>query len=119
VISGTSRPFPKREPKTTFDTNVGGTVNVLECLRHMDSLEAAVIVATDKCYENLESKTGYKETDRLGGADPYSASKAAAEIAFISYQKSFFAKTPHKRIASARSGNVIGGGDWALDRLVP
>jgi CDP-glucose 4,6-dehydratase len=107
------------EPKTTFDTNVGGTVNVLECIRDSESVDVAVIIATDKCYENIEAPVAYKESDRLGGHDPYSASKACAEMAFISYQRSFFSKTPEKRLASARAGNVIGGGDWASDRLVP
>ncbi|MEQ1664871.1 MAG: CDP-glucose 4,6-dehydratase [Bdellovibrionales bacterium] len=107
------------DPKKTFDTNVGGTVNVLECLRLSKSVEAAVIVATDKYYENLESETAFVESDKLGGADPYSASKAAAEIAFISYQKSFFSHQEKLKVASARAGNVIGGGDWAVDRIVP
>jgi len=107
------------EPKVTFDTNLGGTVNVLECIRQTPSVQAAVIVATDKCYENREQNSGYREDDRLGGSDPYSASKACAEIAFISYQKSFFANDKRARVASARAGNVIGGGDWAADRIVP
>ncbi len=107
------------EPKITFDTNVGGTVNVLECLRVTESVRAAVMVATDKCYENLESGQAYRETDPLGGKDPYSASKACAEIACGAYQKSFFVLSPLLKVGSARAGNVIGGGDWAMDRLVP
>jgi CDP-glucose 4,6-dehydratase len=107
-------------PKTTFDTNVGGTVNVLEALRFSPETKAAVLVATDKCYENLELDYGYRESDRLGGKDPYSASKAASEIAVHSYFLSFFKDNPRlARIASARAGNVIGGGDWAVDRIVP
>ena len=106
-------------PKETFDTNVGGTVNVLENMRHCQSVQVAVLVASDKCYENLLVADGYKETDRLGGSDPYSASKACAEIVFQAYQRSFFSRQNRLRAASVRAGNVIGGGDWALDRIVP
>jgi len=107
------------DPKGTFDTNVGGTINVMEAIRATPSVRSAVMIATDKCYENFEWEFGYRENDRLGGKDPYSASKACAEIAFISYFKSFFHLAPHLKIASARAGNVIGGGDWAADRIVP
>jgi CDP-glucose 4,6-dehydratase len=107
------------EPKLTFDTNVGGTVNVLECVRATPSIQSAVFVATDKCYENKEWIYGYREIDPLGGHDPYSASKACAELAFSAYAKSFFLSKARTRMASARAGNVIGGGDWAKDRLIP
>lgn len=107
------------EPKRTFDVNVGGTVNVLECLRALPGTRAAVLITSDKCYENVEWVWGYRETDRLGGEDPYSASKAAAEVAAHAYVRSFFRDEASTRIATARAGNVIGGGDWALDRIVP
>jgi CDP-glucose 4,6-dehydratase len=107
------------DPKTTFDTNLGGTVNVLECIRNTDSVKAAVIITSDKCYENVASYYGYRETDRLGGKDPYSASKACAEIATSSYIRSFFTDDRPKQVATARAGNVIGGGDWAEDRIIP
>ncbi len=107
------------DPKGTFDTNVGGTVNVLECLRSAPSVRSAVLVASDKCYENREWEFGYRETDPLGGKDPYSASKGAAEIVFASYARSFFGDKGACCVASARAGNVIGGGDWAKDRIVP
>lgn len=106
------------DPVLTFETNVLGTCRVLECLRDREFIESAVIITSDKCYENVEWEFGYRETDRLGGKDPYSASKAGAELVFSSYFRSFFAREGLK-IASARAGNVIGGGDWAKDRLVP
>lgn len=105
-------------PKLTFDTNLGGTVNVLEAVRRQDSVRAAVLITSDKCYENLELERGYDESDRLGGADPYSASKACAEIAISAYARSFLLPAG-RRVASTRAGNVIGGGDWAADRVVP
>ena len=107
------------DPKLTFDTNAGGTVNVLECLRKSESAKAAVIITSDKCYKNQESGKGYKETDMLGGDDPYSASKACAEIIANSYIRSFFNDAKYVRISTVRAGNVIGGGDWAADRIVP
>jgi len=108
------------DPKLTFDTNVGGTVNVLECLRESDAVTAAVIVTSDKCYENMGWPWGYRETDRLGGQSPYSASKACAEIICSAYARSLLADTRRRaRLATARAGNVIGGGDWAQDRIVP
>ncbi|MBI1861412.1 MAG: CDP-glucose 4,6-dehydratase [Deltaproteobacteria bacterium] len=106
-------------PQLTFDTNLLGTVNVLECLRSSSTTQAGVIITSDKCYENVEWEYGYRETDRLGGKDPYSASKACAEIAFSSYSRSFFADPDGCHVASVRAGNVIGGGDWAKNRLVP
>lgn len=107
------------QPLETYSTNVMGTANVLEALRSLKKTCAAVFVTTDKCYENCESDSlAYSEGDLLGGHDPYSSSKAAAEIVISAYRRSFFGKSP-VHIASARAGNVIGGGDWALDRIVP
>jgi len=105
-------------PVETYETNAMGTINVLEALRSIGAPCAAVIVTTDKCYENHESGRAYEETDPLGGHDPYSSSKAMAEIATSAYRNSYFLKSP-VRIASARAGNVIGGGDWAEDRIIP
>ena len=107
------------EPKLTFDTNVAGSVNILEGARMCESLRAVVYVTSDKCYRNNEWIWGYRENDELGGHDPYSASKAAAELVLSSYQDSFFHALQNFGAASARAGNVIGGGDWALDRIVP
>jgi len=107
-------------PQKTFETNVQGTVNVLEACRQTASVKAVVVVTTDKCYLNAETDREFTETDPLGGSDPYSASKAAAEIVTEAYRKSFF-NTPERKIycATARAGNVIGGGDWANHRIVP
>jgi CDP-glucose 4,6-dehydratase len=107
------------DPKTTFDVNVGGGVNLLEVVRTCESVRALVFITSDKCYENLEWIWGYRETDAMGGHDPYSASKGAAELVFSSYLRSFFANRPDFGAATARAGNVIGGGDWAADRIVP
>ena len=106
-------------PRETFETNTQGTVNVLESIRHTPSVQAAVMVTSDKCYENREWIHGYRETDTLGGYDPYSASKGAAEIAISSYIRSFFSQDSTAVISSARAGNVIGGGDWSKDRIIP
>ena len=106
------------KPVETFMVNLMGTVHLLEALRSVSHPCAAVFVTTDKCYENREWVYGYREEDPLGGHDPYSASKATAELAIASYRRSFFQSHP-VRIASARAGNVIGGGDWAVDRIVP
>jgi CDP-glucose 4,6-dehydratase len=106
------------QPVETYDTNVMGTVHVLDALRGLEKPCAAVFITTDKCYENREWVHGYREEDPLGGHDPYSSSKAAAEVAIASFRRSFFHKHPVK-IASARAGNVVGGGDWAADRIVP
>ena len=106
------------EPILTYATNTIGTAHVLEALRLLNKPCSAVIITTDKCYENRENGRAYSEEDHLGGYDPYSSSKAAAEIVIGAYRRSFFGKSP-VRIASARAGNVIGGGDWALDRIVP
>jgi CDP-glucose 4,6-dehydratase len=106
------------DPLGTFATNVMGTANLLEAVRGVNSVKAVVVVTTDKVYENTGKAVAFRESDPLGGHDPYSASKAAAEIVFSSYARSFLAGTTVKA-ASARAGNVIGGGDWARDRLVP
>ena len=108
-----------QDPLNTFSTNFMGTVNVLEAIRHTESVKAGVIITTDKCYKNREWVYGYRETDRLGGNDPYSASKAAGEMAIASYTHSFFNNDNSANIASVRAGNVIGGGDWAENRIVP
>jgi len=112
------------DPRLTFDTNLMGTVNVLEAVRGSPGLRAVVCITSDKCYENVEWHWGYLETDRLGGHDPYSASKACAELAIAVYQDPRFQgrinpNGPAAPISSTRAGNVIGGGDWAADRLVP
>ena len=107
------------QPKETFDTNVAGSVNVLEAVRRLESVRSLIFVTSDKCYRNNEWCWGYRENDVLGGHDPYSASKAAAEIVFSAYLTSFFQSVEHLGAASVRAGNVIGGGDWARDRIVP
>ncbi|WP_292542359.1 CDP-glucose 4,6-dehydratase [Methanoregula sp.] len=108
-----------REPKLTLDTNIGGTVNVLESVRLTPSVKVLVSITSDKCYRNKEWCWGYRENDELGGKDPYSASKAAAEIVYSAYHDSFFSGRPQFGAASVRAGNVIGGGDWSVDRIVP
>ena len=108
-----------QDPKETFDTNVVGGINLLEAVRHHHGLKALVFITSDKCYLNKEVTRGYTELDELGGYDPYSASKAAAELVFASYAKSYFAHRPSFGAASARAGNVIGGGDWSTDRIIP
>lgn len=107
-------------PRYTFEVNFEGTLNLLETLRELQTVKSVVIVTTDKVYENIEKLEGYKESDRLGGHDPYSSSKAATEILVQSYGKSFFMNFDNQiGIATARAGNVIGGGDWSRDRIVP
>ncbi|SVD98825.1 uncharacterized protein METZ01_LOCUS451679, partial [marine metagenome] len=110
-------------PVETFMTNAVGIVSLLQAIRKIPSVEAIIIVTSDKCYENREWVWGYRETDQLGGRDPYSASKGCAEIATWSMQKSFFAPYAFDghpaRIATARAGNVVGGGDWSQERLIP
>lgn len=108
-----------RDPLETLSTNIMGTAHVLDACRQTPSVRAIVVVTTDKCYENIEQEGGYYEDDKLGGHDPYSASKACAEIVSASYRKSFFSGEDTALLASARAGNVIGGGDWSEDRLVP
>ena len=106
-------------PRETFEINTQGTANILESIRHTPSVQAGVMVTSDKCYENQEWIHGYRESDPLGGHDPYSASKGAAEIVISSYIRSFFCKDGTPVISSARAGNVIGGGDWSENRIVP
>ena len=106
-------------PAETFDINVMGTVRLLEAVRHLDRPCAVVVVTSDKCYENADDRLSFRESDRLGGSDPYSASKGAAEMVISAYRRSFFSSKGAIRLASARGGNVIGGGDWSEDRLVP
>ena len=108
------------QPRETYDVNVMGTVNVLESLRDLSDPCAAVLVTTDKCYAEKAAGDAYKEDDALGGQDPYGSSKAAAELAIAAYRRAFFSQPDSKvNVASARSGNVIGGGDWAVDRILP
>lgn len=110
-------------PKETYDVNIVGTVNVLECCRLTESVKVIINVTTDKCYENKEWIWGYRENDRLGGYDPYSSSKAGSEMVTAAYRQSFFnpgkVSENGKGLASVRAGNVIGGGDWQKDRLIP
>ena len=106
-------------PQETFATNVMGTVNVLEAARASDSVAAVVIVTSDKCYQNLESGRAFHEDDAMGGRDPYSASKGCAELVTAAYRDSFFSSPGSAAVASVRAGNVIGGGDWAADRIIP
>jgi CDP-glucose 4,6-dehydratase len=109
-------------PVETYETNVMGTINVLEAIRATQSVKAGVMITTDKCYENKEQIWGYRENEAMGGYDPYSSSKGVAEIAIASWRRSFFNLEKSKNvaaIASVRAGNVIGGGDWAKDRIIP
>lgn len=110
-------------PVETYQTNVMGTINVLEAIRTSDSVKVGVMITTDKCYENKEQIWGYREDEPMGGYDPYSSSKGAAEIAISSWRRSFFNPNDYakhgKAIASVRAGNVIGGGDWSTDRIIP
>ncbi len=109
-----------KQPKSTYDTNVMGTVNLLECCRLTDSVKVIINVTSDKCYENKEWIWGYRENDPVGGYDPYSSSKACSEIITSAYRNSFFdAKENSKAISTVRAGNIIGGGDWREDRLIP
>ena len=110
-------------PVETYETNVMGTIHVMEAIRFTDSVKVGIMITTDKCYENREQIWGYRENEPMGGYDPYSSSKGATEIAIASWRRSFFNPTQYtkhnKSIASVRAGNVIGGGDWALDRIIP
>jgi CDP-glucose 4,6-dehydratase len=107
-------------PVETYATNVMGTVNVLESTRAIDSLRASVVITTDKCYENKEWVWGYRENEPMGGYDPYSNSKGCAELVTSAYRQSYFSNlNSANKVASARAGNVIGGGDWSEDRLIP
>ena len=111
-------------PVETYETNVMGSINIMEAARVTDSVRVVVMITTDKCYENREQIWGYRENEPMGGYDPYSSSKGAAEIAISSWRRSFFnpadyGKSHHVAIASCRAGNVVGGGDWAKDRIIP
>jgi len=126
VFHMAAQPLVRRSyanPIETYSTNVIGTVHVLDVIRRVPSVRAVVIITTDKCYENREWLWGYREDDRLGGFDPYSNSKACAELVTASYRNSYFPVARiaehHVALASARAGNVIGGGDWSADRLIP
>lgn len=107
------------DPVDTFSTNMMGSVNLLEAIRHCETIQSLVYITSDKCYENLEWVWGYRETDMMGGHDPYSASKAAAEIIYSAYYRSYLKERANFGAASARAGNVIGGGDWSEDRIIP
>ena len=112
------------QPVETYQTNVMGTINIMEAIRATQSVKVGVMITTDKCYDNKEQLKGYVETDPFGGYDPYSSSKGACEIAIQSWRRSFFnpedyGKKHHVSLASVRAGNVIGGGDWAKDRIIP
>ena len=107
-----------KDPRKTYSTNVTGTINLFESIRKLKNNCCVINVTTDKCYENLELKRGYKEDDKLGGRDPYSSSKACSELISNSYSKTFF-KSNSIVISTVRAGNVIGGGDWSKDRLIP
>ncbi len=115
--------YSYQHPLETYETNVMGTLNVLEAIRQTRTVRAALIITSDKCYKNDERARGYRETDAMGGNDPYSSSKGCAELVTTTYCKSFFSKKepsePTISVASARAGNVIGGGDWGADRLIP
>ena len=106
--------YSYKEPVETYETNVMGTLHVLEAIRTIDSVQASILITTDKCYQNREWHWGYRESDPVGGHDPYSSSKGSAELLIASYRDSYL-----PNIASVRAGNVIGGGDWAEDRLIP
>ena len=110
-------------PVETYEVNVMGSINIMEAIRTTPSVKVGVMITTDKCYENKEHIWGYRENEPMGGYDPYSSSKGAAEIAISSWRRSFFNPKDYnkhgKSIASARAGNVVGGGDWALDRIIP
>ncbi|MFC5498466.1 CDP-glucose 4,6-dehydratase [Caenimonas terrae] len=126
VLHLAAQPLVRRsyqDPVETYSTNVMGTVNLLEAVRSTPEVRSVVVVTSDKCYENREWDRGYRETDAMGGHDPYSSSKGCAELVSAAYRSSFFnargQQQPGVALASARAGNVIGGGDWAVDRLVP
>lgn len=110
-------------PKETYETNLMGSLNILEAVRHNDCVKTVVMITSDKCYKNIEQIWGYKETDRMGGYDPYSSSKGCTELMISSYRNSYFNPKDYakhgKAIACVRAGNVIGGGDWSANRLIP
>ena len=107
------------KPHKTIDVNVGGTLNILEASKNYKFIKSVVMITSDKCYENVGKLTRYKESDTLGGIDPYSASKSSSELIIRAYRESFFRDKRKCGISSARAGNVIGGGDWSANRLIP
>ena len=107
------------EPRETYETNVMGTVNVLEAVRRASGVRVMINVTSDKCYDNREWEWGYRECEPMGGHDPYSSSKGCSELVTDAFRRSFFSDPEDTRLASVRAGNVIGGGDWAVDRLLP
>ncbi|MHC4644437.1 MAG: CDP-glucose 4,6-dehydratase [Planctomycetota bacterium] len=115
--------YSYKDPIETYSTNIMGTVNILEAVRHSESVRVLVSITSDKCYENKEWLWGYREQDPVGGRDPYSSSKGCAELVISAYRNSYFSTEKHQNhnvaVASTRAGNVIGGGDWAKDRLIP
>lgn len=122
VLHLASQPLVRRslrEPVETYATNVMGTVHVLDAIRRTPSVEAVVVVTSDKCYENDERPRAFREDEAMGGADPYSSSKGCAELVTAAYRSTYFSAGGPPHVASARAGNVIGGGDWSADRLVP
>ncbi len=122
VIHMAAQPLVRKsylDPVETYRTNVMGTVHVLEACRGVDGVRAILVVTSDKCYENQEWVWPYRESDRMGGHDPYSSSKGCAELVVSAWRRSYLNATGAVMLASARAGNVIGGGDWAADRLVP
>ncbi len=108
-----------KDPVTTYQTNVMGTVNLFEAVRDIESVSTVIVVTSDKCYENREWVWGYRENEAMGGFDPYSSSKGCAELVTSAYQRSFFNSERRVTLSSVRAGNVIGGGDWAAERLIP
>ena len=108
-----------KDPVGTYATNIMGTVNLMEAARTCDSVRVILVVTSDKCYENEEIENGYWETDPMGGHDPYSSSKGCAELVTSAFRRSFFKEGSAVAVGSARAGNVIGGGDWAADRIIP
>ena len=122
VIHMAAQPLVRRsfaEPRETFEVNVMGTVNVLDAVRARPDVRVVLVITSDKCYENREWEWGYRETEPMGGHDPYSSSKGAAELVTAAFRRSFFAGQDQTRVASARAGNAIAGGDWGVDRLIP
>ena len=122
VLHLAAQPLVRRsyvDPVETYGTNIMGTVHVLEAVRCVGSARVVVNVTSDKCYDNREWEWGYREDDPMGGRDPYSSSKGCAELVTAAYRASFFNRRDSSGVASARAGNVIGGGDWSADRLVP
>jgi CDP-glucose 4,6-dehydratase len=111
--------YSYQHPVETYEVNVLGTVNLMEAVRNCDTVKSLLVITSDKCYENREREAGYHEDEAMGGYDPYSSSKGCAELVVAAYRQSFFSGDKQVAVATARAGNVIGGGDWARDRLIP